>query len=67
MRRMAESRWWWDRRLKAELRRGEISKDEHFDSFIKGQRFIVKWFFTPFIAIWVALAFTLAIHGLASP
>jgi hypothetical protein len=67
MRRLAESRWWWDRRLKGRLRRGEISKDEHFDSFIKGQRFIVNWVFTPFIAIFVALGLALAILGVTRP
>lgn len=67
MRRLAESRWWWDRRLKGRIRRGEISKDEHFASFIKGQRFIVKWVFAPVTAIFVALALTIAIHGVTSP
>jgi hypothetical protein len=67
MRRMAASRWWFDRRVKGKLRRGEISKDEHFDSFIRGERFLVKWVLPPFIAVFVALAVTLAIQGLTSP
>jgi len=67
MRRMAESRWWWDRRTVGRLRRGEVSKEEHFDSLIRGQRFLVRWVFTPFIAIFIALALTLAVRGLASP
>jgi len=67
MRRLAESRWRWNRRLKRRLRRGEISKDEYFDSFIKGQKFIVKWVFTPFIAVFVALGLTLAILGVTRP
>ena len=71
MRRMADSRWWLDRRLdrrvKGRLRRGEISKDGTFDSFIRGQRFLVKWVLPPFIAVFVALAVALAIQGLTSP
>jgi urease alpha subunit len=67
MRRMAESRWRLDRFFSRKLRRGEISKDEHFDSVIRTQRLVVRWAFTPVIALWVAGSVGIVIHGLAGP
>jgi hypothetical protein len=66
MRRAAASRWRWDRRTKGKLRRGEISMDEHIESWIRGQRLIVKWIATPFMAIWVLAWIAGAIHVLIS-
>lgn len=67
MRRLAESRWRLDRLFSRRLRRGEISKDEHFDSLIRTQRLVVTWVFTPAIALWVAGSVGLVIRGLAGP
>lgn len=38
LRRMAESRWRWDRLTNRKLLRGEISQEEWFDRFARGQR-----------------------------
>jgi hypothetical protein len=66
MRRSAESRWWLDRRAVRRVRRGEMLKDEWFDLWIADQRAIVKWFFTPFIAVWLVLSITEIVHGFQS-
>lgn len=66
MRRMAESRRRWDRLTNGKLRRGQISQEEWFDRFARGQRTIVKWAFTPFILLWLAICVATTIHGLIS-
>jgi len=53
LRRMAESRWRWDRHISWKVRRGKISKDEHLDSFVRRFRIIVKWVFGPIVAVCV--------------
>ena len=66
LRKMAASRWRWDRFTHRELRRGEISQEEWFDRFARGQRAIVRWAFTPVIVLWLAICVATTIHGLIS-
>jgi hypothetical protein len=66
LRKMAESRWRWDRLTNGKLRRGEISQEEWFDRFARSQRAIVKWTFTPITVLWLAICMATAIHGLIS-
>jgi hypothetical protein len=63
MRRMAESRWWLDRRTVRKLRTGEMSRDQWFARWARGQRAIVKWAFTPFFALWIALCVATVVHS----
>jgi hypothetical protein len=55
MRRTAASRLRIERHLNWRLRRGRITEDEWSDRFIHGQRALVKWAFTPFMALWLIL------------
>lgn len=64
LRRMAESRWWFDRRFERQVRSGEMGQEEWFQRFASGQRLIVKWAFTPFIVLWLGLACFMTVHGL---
>ena len=64
LRRMARSRWGWDRRTMRKLRTGEMSQEESFERFAARQRWIVRWAFTPFIALWLGLCIFTVIHGL---
>lgn len=66
LRRMAESRWRWDRLTNRKLRRGQITQEEWFDQFARAQRMIVKWAFTPFILLWITICVVTTIHGLIS-
>jgi hypothetical protein len=62
--RMAQSRWRWDRLTNRKLRRGQITQEEWFDQFARGQRTIVKWAVTPFMLLWIAICAAATIHGL---
>lgn len=66
LRRMAESRWWFDRHMR-KIRTGKISQEEWYTRFARGQRLIVRWVFTPFMVLWLAVAAFTTIHGLRSP
>ena len=66
MRRLAQSRWWLDRRTVRKVRRGEMSQEEWFSQFAKTYRATVKWAFTPVIGLLLVLSVVLIVHGLAS-
>lgn len=66
LRKLAESRWRWDRFTNRKLRRGEISQEEWFERFARSQREIVKWAFTPFIIVWLVICGAAIVHGLIS-
>jgi hypothetical protein len=51
-----ESRWWLERRLQRRLRRGRVSKEEWLDICIRQHRWFMKWVWTPFVLLWLALA-----------
>jgi hypothetical protein len=63
MRRLAESRWSFDKRTIGKLRRGEMSKDEWVQRFTLEQRRLVKWWFTPFVAVYLVLCVATVVHG----
>lgn len=65
-RRMAQSRWWLDRRTVRKVRRGEMSQEEWFSKFIRTYRATIKWVFTPVIALLLLLSFALVVHGFTS-
>lgn len=64
MRRMAESRWSFDRRFVRKVRKGRMTQDEWFASFIRNQRGLVKWVFTPFTVLWLIICIVQVVHGL---
>ncbi|MEV0398849.1 hypothetical protein [Actinoallomurus sp. NPDC050550] len=64
MKRMAESRWWLDRRVVRRVRRGEITRDEWFARFIRQQRALVSWGVTSVIALWLVGCSGLIVRGL---
>ena len=66
MRRMAQSRWWLDRRTVRKVRRGKMSQEEWFSKYAKTYRATVKWVFTPAIALILLLSVVLIVHGLTS-
>jgi hypothetical protein len=63
MHRLAESRWSFDKRTIGKLRRGEMSKDEWVQRFTLEQRRLVKWWFTPFVAVYLVLCVATVVHG----
>jgi hypothetical protein len=66
MRRMAESRWRWERHISRKVRRGKISKEEYFDSFIRQSRRTVTWVFGPILAVCVLGLVVAAVQALVS-
>jgi hypothetical protein len=66
MRRMAESRWRWERHISWKVRRGKISKEEYFDSFVRQSRRTVKWVFTPIVGVCVLALVVAAVQALVS-
>jgi|SRR5215472_4087432 len=66
MRRLAQSRWWLDRRTVRKVRRGEMSQEEWFSQLARNYRATVKWVFTPFIALFLVLSVVLIVHGVTS-
>ena len=66
VRRLAQSRWWLDRRTVRKVRRGETSQEEWFSKFIRTYRATVKWAFTPGIALLLLLSVALIVHGITS-
>ena len=66
LRHAIEFQWRYERLFPGKLRRGEISKDAFADSFIRKQRFIIKWILTPVTAAWVAACLTGAFLSLTS-
>jgi hypothetical protein len=50
--------------LCAKFALGQISKDEWFELWMRDQRRVAKWLFTPFIAIWFAICLATLIRGL---
>ena len=65
MRRLAESRWWFDRRVQAELRHGNLGRDEWFERFIRHERAIIRWVLTPVMILWAGLCVVIVVTGLA--
>ena len=61
LRRMAPSRWWLDRR--SANKRG-LTQDEWFDRWALGQRQLVRWVVTPFLAVWLLLCVAEVARGL---
>jgi hypothetical protein len=66
LRRMAQSRWWLDRWMIAQVRRGQMSQEQWFDRFAKLQRWTVRWAFTPVFVLWAAICAATIIHGMIS-
>jgi hypothetical protein len=64
LRRMAQSRWRFDRRFERRLRTGQMTREEWFDRWCRSQRLLVKWIVTPFIVLWLGLAALTAVRGL---
>jgi hypothetical protein len=65
MRKLAESRWPIDRRIR-KIRRGEMSQEQWFTELIRNERALVKWMLTPFIVLWLAVCIAEVVHGLTS-
>jgi hypothetical protein len=63
MSRLAESRWWYDRRVVRKVRLGAMTKDEWFERFIRRQRALVMWGFTPIAVIWFVGFTVLLVRG----
>jgi len=63
--RAAKSRWWLDRRQR-KIRSGEVSQEEWFTNWIRGQRAMVKWVATPFLALWLIICVGTIVHGFAN-
>jgi hypothetical protein len=66
MRRLAQSRWWLDRRTVRKVRRGERSQEEWFSQLARNYRATIKWAFTPVIALLLLLSVVLIVHGVTS-
>ena len=66
MRRMAQNRWWADRRTVRKVRRGQMSKEEWFSRFARQYRGTVRWVFGPFTVLMVVAGLATVIHGLTS-
>jgi hypothetical protein len=66
MRRLAQSRWWLDRRTVRKVRRGEMSQGEWFNKFAGNYRATIKWVFTPVLALLLLLSIVLIAHGVTS-
>lgn len=66
MRRMAQSRWWLDRRTVRKVRRGEMSQEEWFTQFAKTYRMTIKWVFTPAVALFLLASVVLIVRGITS-
>jgi hypothetical protein len=66
VRRLAQSRWWLDRRTVRKVRRGEVSQKEWFSQFARNYRTTIKWAFTPIIALLLLLSVVLIVHGITS-
>ena len=66
MRRLAQSRWWLDRRTVRKVRRGEMSQEEWFSQLARNYRATIKWAFTPVIALLLLLSVVLIVHGVTS-
>lgn len=66
VRRMAEARWWLDRRTVRKVRRGQMSQEEWFSHFAKTYRATVKWVFTPAIALFLLASVVLIVRGVIS-
>jgi hypothetical protein len=63
MRKLAESRWPIDRRMR-KIRRGDVSQEQWFAELIRNTRAVVKWVFTPSTVVWLALCINEVVHGL---
>jgi hypothetical protein len=63
LRRTADSRWELDKLIVRQVRRGQVSKDEWFEKWIRSERAIVKWWFTPFVALWLVLCVVMVVDG----
>jgi len=66
MRRLAQARWWLDRRTVRALRRGKMSQEEWFGRLARNYRATVKWAFTPVVALSLTLSVALLVHGVIS-
>jgi hypothetical protein len=66
LRRMAESRWWLDRRVRSRIRHGEVTQQEWFAVLARRQRAFVKWALTIIMAFWIALCAVMVVRGLRS-
>lgn len=65
-RRLAQSRWWLDRRTVRKVRRGKMSQEEWFSKYVRNYRATIKWVFTPVIALLLLLSVALIVHGITS-
>ena len=65
MRKMAPSRWRFDRRVEHMIRRGEMSQEEWFDAWIPSQRWLVKWGFTAALVLWLAICAVVLVHSVS--
>jgi hypothetical protein len=66
VRRLAQSRWWLDRRTVRKVRRGETSQEEWFSQFARNYRSTIKWMFTPVVALLLLLSIVLIVQGVTS-
>jgi len=64
LRRLAETRWWFDRRFEGRVRRGQVSRDEWFVELARSQRFVVRRVFPAFFIVWFVLTLGTAVRGL---
>jgi hypothetical protein len=63
MRRMAESRWRFDRLLVRKGRRGRVMDEQWCEQWIRDQRRIVKWLFRPFAVLCFAICLGAIVAG----
>jgi hypothetical protein len=63
---LVDSRWSIDRRVIKKIRRGEISREEWSARYIRSQRALVKWVFTPLTVLWLALCVAMIVNGVTS-
>jgi hypothetical protein len=65
MRKLAQSRWWFDRRVERKIRRGEMLQEEWFDAWIRSQRWLVKWGFSAALVLWLAICVVAIVHSVS--
>ena len=62
-RRMAEQRWWFDRRFDRRARR--MGKEAWLAYYSERERKVLTWFGLPFAVIWTCLAISVLVRGLS--
>ena len=63
MSKLVDSRWSIDSRVIKKIRRGEMSRAEWSARYIRSQRALVKWVFTPFTVLWLVLCVATIVNG----